>query len=302
MSKAVRQEDGSILDPSGVRYIGLSMDDDALLARMDENERTFHQPFHREVERASEVEASEREAKVFDDKARDARYLAQVSHELADEAAKDGTPIAAVQYLEEARELDRKAGVYDEWAATARRQARGHHGIDPASGVPRSPGGHRLERPLGTPDPGARVYPDLDSAHRAALALDPGTGPEVHIVAVERSAFAAEAVEVERVSEPMRIGKHEWRCVAFWKLDMEFAADVPAEGCERWRWVERRFIGYEWRSTECRGPWSRDTEWPAYDDHNGETAGMPKTLKKLYQPCEWAHGRNQVRERTGGAQ
>ena len=84
-------------------------------------------------------------------------------------------------------------------------------------------------------------------------------------------------------SEPERIGKHEWR-VTVWE---------PYAGAHR-------FVGYEWRRADGRGfvdhrgrwhgpegsrgtGWYADEEWPRYDRNNGQTAGMPATLRKLYE-------------------
>ena len=103
------------------------------------------------------------------------------------------------------------------------------------------------------------------------------------------------ALDVERVSEPMRIGKHEWRLVAYWRHGIDFGDDGPVE-------VERRLVGYEWRpagDTAFDPDWRRDTEWPRYNPDNGATAGLPASLRKLWGRCPWAHGRK-VR-RTGGA-
>ena len=141
------------------------------------------------------------------------------------------------------------------------------------------------------PDAGARCIGVQDGDLTSAQARE------------ERSAFAASAIEVERVSEPMKIGKHEWRLTTYWAESLEYVGEnephrddsLPAG----FRRAERRFTGFEWRSAGAGGPWYRDTEWPRYDSNNGETAGLPRTLKKLWARCPWAHGRSQVRERGG---
>ena len=62
-----------------------------------------------------------------------------------------------------------------------------------------------------------------------------------------RSAFAFH--EIERVSEPMRIGRHEWRLVAYWRAGMEYIDGGL------WEEVERRLVGYEWRPAGGQGAW-----------------------------------------------
>ena len=98
-----------------------------------------------------------------------------------------------------------------------------------------------------------------------------------------RGAFPALAVE--RVSEPMRIGKHEWRLLTYWRHGMEYEDGRLVE-------VERRLTGYEWRPAgfPFDQDWRKDTEWPRYNPHNGTTAGLPATLRKLWERCTWAHG------------
>ena len=119
----------------------------------------------------------------------------------------------------------------------------------------------------------------------------------------ERSAFAAGAVEVEQVSEPMTIGRHDWRLTAYWAQSQEYVGEQEAQedgtGAAGYRTVERRFTGFEWRRAGDGGPWCRDTEWPRYDADNGETAGLPRTLRRLWARCPWAHGRGLVRKPTG---
>ena len=73
-----------------------------------------------------------------------------------------------------------------------------------------------------------------------ALAMAEGCGEG-------RSAFAFH--EIERVSEPMRIGRHEWRLVAYWRAGMEYIDGGL------WEEVERRLVGYEWRPAGGQGAW-----------------------------------------------
>ena len=35
--------------------------------------------------------------------------------------------------------------------------------------------------------------------------------------------------------------------------------------------------------------WRRARDWPRYDFNNGQTRGLPVTLRKLYDACPWAH-------------
>ena len=102
-----------------------------------------------------------------------------------------------------------------------------------------------------------------------------------------RGAFPA--TKVERRSGAMRIGKHEWRVVAFWHPGME------ARDGGGWDEVEKLCIGYEWRRAGTGEDWREDREWPRYDAHKGETAGLPRTLLKLWERCPWAKGPLPVR-------
>lgn len=102
----------------------------------------------------------------------------------------------------------------------------------------------------------------------------------------EFSAFQTEAEEIIRISEPMRIGKHEWRLTQY--RDRTYGVVVGYE----WRRLDRR--GFVRRN--CAGCytlpgdlWIRHTDWPRYDTNNGQTGGLPKTLVKLWERCPWAH-------------
>ena len=104
-----------------------------------------------------------------------------------------------------------------------------------------------------------------------------------------RSAFDFGGNRIIRQSEPTRIGKHEWRLTLY-----------------RSGHSDRPLIGYEWRRTDgaqirCKCPggdywldgstWMRDQEWPSYNHNDGQYAGLPRTLRKLWQECPWAHTR-----------
>ena len=69
--------------------------------------------------------------------------------------------------------------------------------------------------------------------------------------------------ETYLASNPMKIGKYEWRVIVY----------------------ESQYYGrctdYEWRMSK-EGAWLSMTDWPHYDSHDGEYSGCPKTLKKLY--------------------
>lgn len=63
-----------------------------------------------------------------------------------------------------------------------------------------------------------------------------------------------------RFSEPMTIGKHEWR----------IRYDVSGT------------INYEWRRPSALS-WTECCDWPTYDFNNGMTLGLPKGLKRLFE-------------------
>lgn len=71
-------------------------------------------------------------------------------------------------------------------------------------------------------------------------------------------------------SNPMRIGKYEWRVVV------------------RNGTYSPRVTDYEFRTPECpeyhqpAGRFKSMTEWPRYNHNDGTYAGCPKTLRKLY--------------------
>ena len=105
-----------------------------------------------------------------------------------------------------------------------------------------------------------------------------------------RSAFDFGGNRIIRQSEPTRIGKHEWR-LTLYHSDRS----------------DRPLIGYEWRRMDgapirCKCPidayyyldgstWMRDQEWPSYNHNDGQYDGLPRTLRKLWEECPWAHTR-----------
>ena len=99
-----------------------------------------------------------------------------------------------------------------------------------------------------------------------------------------RGAFPAMAVEA--FSSPMRIGKHDWRLVTYWHPTMEYRDGRLTE-------IESQVVGYEWRPAGLAfdADWRRDTDWPRYDADNGQTAGLPASLRKLWDRNTWAHER-----------
>ena len=50
------------------------------------------------------------------------------------------------------------------------------------------------------------------------------------------------------------------------------------------------FVEYEWRRLDAPfGHWRRARDWPRCDFNNGQTLGLPATLRKLYDVCPWAN-------------
>ena len=100
-----------------------------------------------------------------------------------------------------------------------------------------------------------------------------------------RSAFAT-GCEILEISDPFRIGKHEWRLTLY----------RTREG--------KVYTGYEWRKPAVRimgtefppDFWRRDVDWPRYDLNDGLYAGLPKTLLRLWERCPWA-SREEVEKR-----
>lgn len=74
-----------------------------------------------------------------------------------------------------------------------------------------------------------------------------------------------------------RIGKHDWRITLY-----------------RYRYHDNKpLIGYEWRKPADMIPgftlstwesrWRRDEDWPRYNPHDGMYAGLPRTLRRLWE-------------------
>ena len=110
----------------------------------------------------------------------------------------------------------------------------------------------------------------------------PGTPSDVSAGSTtsDYSAFTIQATEIIRSSQPMTIGKHEWRLTQYRHREYGITS------------------GYEWRRlNEIPGfpPdfWRRDTDWPRYDCYDGQDRGLPKTLRKLWEQCPWAHRRRE---------
>ena len=105
--------------------------------------------------------------------------------------------------------------------------------------------------------------------------MDAGDGPGK---TDEEWSPLASGGEILRLSEPFRIGRHDWRLVVYRTNDRKV------------------FSGYEWRrraTTVCgmrfgADRWRRDTDWPRYDTNDGQYAGLPKSTRKLWQQCPWA--------------
>lgn len=69
----------------------------------------------------------------------------------------------------------------------------------------------------------------------------------------------------EFISNPLTIGKHEWRIVVF---------NHSTYGhCTK----------YQWRRHGGTWGWKDDIDWPTYNHNDGGFAGMPKSLCKLYE-------------------
>ena len=67
-------------------------------------------------------------------------------------------------------------------------------------------------------------------------------------------------------SNPVKIGKHEWRVIVF---------THPCYG---------RCTEYQFRRTNT-DYWHEDKRWPGYNGNDGTYAGCPKTLaQKVYYP------------------
>ena len=74
-------------------------------------------------------------------------------------------------------------------------------------------------------------------------------------------------IETHWISEPLRIGKHDWR-IGVGSFRMMFNR------------LERCTF-YQWRGPQSH-VWNDGLHWPTYDT-NDTYCGMPKTLTKLYE-------------------
>lgn len=91
---------------------------------------------------------------------------------------------------------------------------------------------------------------------------------------MDHSVLSAESESVVRRSEPMRIGKHEWRLAQY--RDRSYGL----------------FVGCEWRPLQTASNtrpchWRRARDWPRYNPHDEDYSGLPRTLRKLWKRCSW---------------
>ena len=108
------------------------------------------------------------------------------------------------------------------------------------------------------------------------------------------SAFRAQAERILRRSDPIVVGRHEWRITLYIH---RHRPRVPMIGYE-WRRADRRDHRVKTPHGDYTLPgdrWRRDVDWPRYDADNGQTAGLPKTVFKLWECNPWARTRNLVR-------
>lgn len=86
------------------------------------------------------------------------------------------------------------------------------------------------------------------------------------------SAFAGSG-EILFRSALRKIGKHEWRVTVY--RHRRYGAVVGYE----WRRAAETIMG---RNFPPDPYWQRDVNWPRYDHNDGQYAGMPRTLARLY--------------------
>ena len=72
-------------------------------------------------------------------------------------------------------------------------------------------------------------------------------------------------MKIRYATNPMKIGKHEWRCLV---IDANIFGKA------------KRCTQYQFRRPG--GDWKNDSEWPSYDDHDTYN-GTPRSLKRLYE-------------------
>ena len=95
--------------------------------------------------------------------------------------------------------------------------------------------------------------------------------------------------DVIRISEPRAIGKHAWRLVQYRGVENRYVID---EATRIGGFVEMPaiFVDYEWRRLDERfEDWRQARDWPKYDFNDGQHRGLPRSLRKLYDACPWAH-------------
>ena len=78
-----------------------------------------------------------------------------------------------------------------------------------------------------------------------------------------------------RQSAPFKIGTQEWRLT----VSRTTHGDT--------------YVGDEWRRAHQvhfhKDSWHPSEHWGRDDFHNGATGGLPKSLRKFYAACPWAH-------------
>ena len=87
-----------------------------------------------------------------------------------------------------------------------------------------------------------------------------------------QSAFATSG-EILFRSPLRKIGKHEWRVNVY--RHRQYGAVVGYE----WRRAAETIMG---RTFAPAPYWRRDVDWPRYNHNDGQYAGMPRTLARLY--------------------
>ena len=79
-------------------------------------------------------------------------------------------------------------------------------------------------------------------------------------------------------SEPMKIGKKEWRVVVY---DAQAYLDTYAFSDYEWRYPA--YINQQTGQViQAADPWRSMADWPTYNSNDGMYAGCPKTLRRLY--------------------
>ena len=79
-------------------------------------------------------------------------------------------------------------------------------------------------------------------------------------------------------SEPMRIGKTDWRFII--RYNETYKDHTPYYT-----------TGFQWYEPACHcldAEWRSERAWPRYDINDGMHGGLPKTLKKLWEREEKA--------------